>query len=200
MAAALYCRLSKEDLEKSGNESESIQNQKMLLVDYATANDFAIHKIYTDEDKSGFGDRPAFRQMIKDARAGFFNTIICKHQSRFTRDMELVEKYIHGHFVDWGIRFISITDHVDTDIRGNKKARQIHGLINEWYSEDLSENIRAVFRKKMQQGQFIGAFACYGYGGVIISAKQNRCHPSSVAFHLLSASYWPWPLQHNNSF
>jgi hypothetical protein len=52
---------------------------------------------------------------------------------------------------------------VDTNVKGNKKARQIYGLINEWYSEDLSENIRAVFRKKMEAGQFLGAFACYGY-------------------------------------
>ena len=163
--AAIYTRISKEDMDKShnGDDSESIQNQKLLLMDYAVSNNFLIHNIYVDEDMSGFSDRPSFKRMIEDAANGLFNTIICKSQSRFTRDMELVEKYIHGHFVEWGIRFISLTDNVDTDVKGNKKARQIYGLINEWYSEDLSENIKAVFRKKMEAGQFIGAFACYGY-------------------------------------
>lgn len=163
--AAIYCRLSKEDLDKSnrGDDSESIQNQKLLLIDHATKNDFLIYKVYVDEDLSGFSDRPSFKQMIKDGADGQFNIILCKHQSRFTRDMELVERYIHGYFVEWGIRFISLTDNVDTNIRGNKKARQINGLINEWYSEDLSENIRTVFKRKMEAGQFLGAFACYGY-------------------------------------
>lgn len=165
--AAIYCRLSKEDLDKlkkeEENESESIQNQKLLLMDYAVQNGFIIHKVYIDEDYSGFSERPDFKQMIKDAEIGLFNIILCKHQSRFTRDMELVEKYIHGLFIEWGIRFISLTDNIDTNIKGNKKARQINGLINEWYSEDLSENIRTVFKRKMQDGQFLGSFACYGY-------------------------------------
>jgi len=161
--AAIYCRLSKEDLDKLNEESESIQNQKLLLMDHAIQQGFRIHNVYVDEDYSGFSDRPQFKQMIADARRGQFNIVLCKHQSRFTRDMELVEKYIHGLFAERGIRFISLTDNVDTAVRGNKKARQINGLINEWYSEDLSENIRAVFRKKMQDGQYIGAFACYGY-------------------------------------
>jgi DNA invertase Pin-like site-specific DNA recombinase/ssDNA-binding Zn-finger/Zn-ribbon topoisomerase 1 len=108
-------------------------------------------------------DRPAFKRLIQDARAGYFQTIICKTQARFTRDMELVEKYIHGLFPILGIRFIGVVDNVDTSIRGNKKARQINGLINEWYCEDLSENIRSVFKTKMEKGQFLGAYASYGY-------------------------------------
>ena len=79
---AIYCRLSKEDLDKSnrGDDSESIQNQKLLLVDHATKNDFLIYKVYVDEDLSGFSDRPSFKQMIKDAADGQFNIILCKHQ------------------------------------------------------------------------------------------------------------------------
>jgi len=132
-------------------------------MDYAVNSGFLIYKVYVDEDLSGFSDRPGFKQMIMDASSGKFNIILCKSQSRFTRDMELVERYIHGYFVEWGIRFIGLTDNVDTNVKGNKKARQIYGLINEWYSEDLSNNIRTVFRKKMEDGQFLGAFASYGY-------------------------------------
>jgi hypothetical protein len=77
--------------------------------------------------------------------------------------MEMVEKYIHGKFVEWGIRFIGVVDGVDTNVKGNKKARQIRGLVDEWYLEDISDNIKSVFRKKMKDGQFLGAFAPYGY-------------------------------------
>lgn len=164
--AAIYCRLSKEDEDKinHGDDSASIQNQKMLLIDYASNHEFAIHGVYSDDDYSGLdSDRPDFKRLIKDAKNGCFNTIICKTQSRFTRDMELVEKYIHGLFPLIGVRFIGIVDNVDTDIKGNKKARQINGLINEWYCEDLSENIRSVYKAKMEKGQFLGAYAPYGY-------------------------------------
>ena len=49
-----------------------------------------------------------------------FDIILCKTQSRFTRELELVEKYIHGLFPIWGIRFISIVDNADTANKGNK--------------------------------------------------------------------------------
>ncbi len=164
--AAIYCRLSKEDVDKlrRGDDSESIQNQKMLLMDYAMKHNMMIYKIYSDDDYSGTDKgRPEWGKMLKDAENGEFNILICKTQSRFTREMEMVEKYLHGLFPQWGIRFIGVVDHVDTNMEGNKKARQINGLVNEWYLEDLSNNIKAVFRKKMEDGQFLGAFAPYGY-------------------------------------
>lgn len=164
--AALYCRLSKEyeHSTKEGEYSESIQNQKMILTDFALKNDFEIYKIYSDENYSGLDDnRPSFNAMIQDAQRGCFDTIICKTQSRFTRDMEYVEKYIHGLFSIMGIRFIGVVDNVDTNIKGNKKTRQINGLVNEWYCEDLSENIKSVYKNKMEQGQYLGAFPPYGY-------------------------------------
>lgn len=162
--AALYCRLSREDAEKHGDESESIQNQKAMLLDYAQSKGWEIHDVYCDEDYSGADKaRPAFNRLIAEAREGRFDIVLCKTQSRFTRDMELVEKYIHGLFPLWGIRFIAIVDNADTNIRGNKKARQINGLVSQWYLEDLSENIRAVFDMKRHSGQYIGSFPAYGY-------------------------------------
>ena len=165
MLAAIYCRLSKEDSgREDGTNSESIVNQRKLLTDYALKNDFGIYDYYTDEDRSGLDrERPEFLRLIEDAKIGRFSVVLCKTQSRFTRDMELVEKYIHGLFPLWGIRFISVVETYDTAVKGNKKARQISGLVNEWYCEDLSENIKAVLHKKMQDGEFIGSFACYGY-------------------------------------
>lgn len=163
---AIYCRLSDEDRFKqnANDESESIQNQKLLLTKYAVEKGWSIYKIYSDEDYSGLDkDRPEFNFMLQDAEAGKFNIILCKSQSRFTRDMELVEKYLHNQFLDWGIRFIGIVDNSDTLEKGNKKSRQINGLVNEWYCEDTSESIKAVFRAKAKSGKFIGSFATYGY-------------------------------------
>ncbi len=166
VSVAIYCRLSVEDKNKAkaGDESESIQNQKLLLEAYAKNQGWQIYKVYFDDDYSGMDrDRPAFQQMINDARKKLFHVILCKNQSRFSRDMEVVEKYINHRFLLWGIRFIGVVDGVDTALKGNKKSRQIYALTNEWMCEDTSENIRYVFNKKMQDGQFLGAFAPYGY-------------------------------------
>ena len=162
--AAIYCRLSVEDREKDGLESESIRNQKTLLLEYATRRGWVVYDIYADEDYSGLReDRPAFRRMLADAEAGRFSVILCKTQSRFTRNAVTAERYLHEKFPLWGIRFVTVVDGVDTAFSANKKARQINSLINEWYSEELSENIRAVFRKKMEEGKFLGNYAPYGY-------------------------------------
>jgi len=161
---AIYVRLSKEDDDKQQPESESIQNQKSLLTNYAVGHGWDVYAVYCDEDYSGADSlRPDFNRMLAAANQKKFQIILCKSQSRFTRDMELVEKYIHGLFPIWGIRFIAVADNADTEIKGNKKARQINGLVNEWYLEDLSENVRMVFDLKRREGQYIGGFPIYGY-------------------------------------
>lgn len=163
MKAAIYCRLSKEDENRVG-ESESIQNQKSMLIQYAIEKGLDIYQIYCDEDYSGVDrERPGFNAMLQAASEHKFDVVLAKTQSRFTRDMELVEKYLHGKFAEWGIRFIAVVDHVDTDDKANKKSRQINGLINEWYLEDLSNNVRSVLDHKRREGQYIASFALYGY-------------------------------------
>ena len=185
MKCAIYCRLSKED--GSEHESESIQNQKSLLLKYALDRDWEIYNIYSDEDYSGISDkRPAFAQLITDAENKRFDIVLCKTQSRFTRDMEQVEKYIHKLFPLWGIRFIAVTDNADTAVKGNKKARQIAGLVNEWYLEDLSENIRSVLDHKRKQGLFIGSFPLYGYAK---SKEKGRLVPDPEAAAVVQRIY-----------
>ena len=161
---AIYGRLSVEDHTKEGAESESIRNQRALLLKYAAEQGWDIYDIYEDEDYSGLrDDRPEFQRMLRDAENGCFSIILCKTQSRFTRNAVTAERYLHNVFPKWGIRFVTAVDRVDTAYYGNKKARQINSLVNEWYSEELSENIRAVFRKKMEEGKFLGNYAPYGY-------------------------------------
>ncbi|QSX06404.1 recombinase family protein [Sedimentibacter sp. zth1] len=163
---AIYVRLSDEDIVKKGDESESIINQKMMLTDYAVNLGWHIVQIYVDEDYSGVDtnrSRPSFEMLVKDAERGKFDTILCKSQSRFTRSLEVLEKYVHKKFPEWGIRFVTLVDKADSSDKANKKSRQINGLVNEWYVEDLSNDIKNVLRKKMENGQFIGSWAPYGY-------------------------------------
>lgn len=164
--AAIYCRLSEEDRNKQSetDDSGSIQNQKSMLLQYALTQGWEVYSIYSDDDYAGSDrNRPEFQRLLKDAEQRKFDIVLCKTQSRFTRELELVEKYIHGLFPIWGIRFVSIVDNADTANKGNKKSRQINGLVNEWYLEDMSENIRSVLTNRRQNGFHIGAFALYGY-------------------------------------
>ncbi len=166
MKAAIYTRLSEEDRNKLNptDDSNSIQNQKTMLIQYAMEQGWEVYDIYSDDDYTGSDRRrPQFNRLLDDAKARKFDIVLCKTQSRFTRELELVEKYIHGLFPLWGIRFVSIVDSADTANKGNKKSRQINGLVNEWYLEDMSDNIRSVLTNRRQNGFFIGAFAPYGY-------------------------------------
>lgn len=162
----IYIRLSDEDRVKRRDESESIINQKIFLTDYAIKQGWHIVDYYVDEDYSGADtnrSRPDFERLIKDAENKIFDVVLCKAQSRFTRDMEILERYVHNKFPEWGIRFISVVDNVDTNDKANKKSRQINGLVNEWYIEDLSNDIKQILNAKMEDGEVIASFAPYGY-------------------------------------
>ena len=166
MRAAIYCRLSDEDRDKlsAQDDSASIANQKAMLVKFADSSGWSIVDIYSDDDCSGADrQRPEFNRLLSDARAGKFDIVLCKSQSRFTREMELVERYIHGLFPELGIRFISLVDHADTEDAGNKRGRQISGLVNEWFLEELSDNIKAILTSRRRRGYHIGSSAPYGY-------------------------------------
>ncbi len=164
--AAIYCRLSDEDRNKKAktDESESIQNQKSILCEYCKNQSWEIVDIFCDEDMSGADrQRPEFNRMIAMCERGNIDVVVCKTQSRFSREIETVEHYIHGKFIEWGVRFVGVLDHADTNDIRNKKSRQINGLINEWYLEDLSENVKKTLRHKKENGIYTGAFAPYGY-------------------------------------
>ena len=167
LRVGIYLRLSNEDRDKVNKEddSESIKNQRNMLIDYVDRHsEFILVDEYCDEDLSGAGIyRPEFARLIKDCEEHKLDVVLCKSQSRFSRDMEFVEKYINNKFREWNIRFIGLSDNADTDISGNKKSRQINGLVNEWYLEDVSNNIRSAFNSKMKHGEFISPFAVYGY-------------------------------------
>ncbi|MFI3260680.1 MAG: recombinase family protein [bacterium] len=175
LKVGIYLRLSDEDKNKinKSDDSESIKNQRNLLVTEIKKHDnFVYVDEYCDEDLSGAGTfRPEFERLISDCKEGKLDIVMCKSQSRFSRDMEIIEKYLHNKFIEWGVRFISLSDNADTFNKGNKKSRQINGLVNEWFLEDVSNNIRTAFNAKMKNGEYISPFAPFGY---IVSKENNN--------------------------
>ena len=100
---AIYLRLSQEDKDKQNSldDSESIKNQRNMLLDYINKHsDLTLVDEYCDEDLSGAGTyRPEFERLIKDCENKKIDIVLCKSQSRFSRDMEIVEKKINNKFI-----------------------------------------------------------------------------------------------------
>ena len=101
MKVAIYCRLSEEDRDKKfeTDDSNSIQNQKTMLLQYAMEQGWELYNVYSDDDYTGSDRRrPEFNRLLKDAELHRFDIVLCKTQSRFTRELELVEE-VHPRFV-----------------------------------------------------------------------------------------------------
>ena len=163
---AIYCRLSQEDRNKKTKEddSESIKNQKIMLQEYANDQKWEIYGVFSDDDYTGTDrNRPAFNEVIKLAKEKKIDIILCKSQSRFARELEIVEKYINGLFLDWSIRFVSITDNIDTAKEGTTLVRQMNGIIDEQYLGNLSVSIKSALKTKREHGEHTGGLALYGY-------------------------------------
>lgn len=163
--AVMYLRLSKEDGEKV--ESNSISNQREMINAYARKNQFTIVGEYVDDGYSGATfDRPNFKEMIKDAYDKKFDTIIVKDLSRFGRDYIEAGKFIQRIFPENGIRFISVNDNYDSksaDMNDTHLILPIKNFINDSYCRDISNKVKSSQKIKREKGDFISAFAPYGY-------------------------------------
>lgn len=161
----LYIRLSQEDGDlEDGDVSGSIKNQLQFLLDECEKKGWVVVGIFCEEDISGVDDnRPEWLKSIRFAEVGNTEIVLCKSQSRFTRSMEMVEKYLHKCFPEWNVRFLGLVDNSDTSVVENKKSRQINGLVNEWFVEDTSKNTRETLNNMKRNGLFTGSFAPYGF-------------------------------------
>ena len=162
---AIYCRLSIEDKDKLDSDtSQSIINQKNMLRDYCRERDWEIYDIYVDDGYSGIDrSRPEFNRLLRDCEAGHIDIVLCKDQSRFSRDTVVIEQLINDKFLEWGIRFIGVADNADSDSESYSTMRLFTSAYNEMYVKDISAKIRRTLAYKREQGQFIGSFAPYGY-------------------------------------
>lgn len=160
---AEYIRLSREDGDKA--ESDSIKNQKKLITDFIKdKKDFILYDTYIDDGFSGTNfNRPSFKRMISDIEAKKVNCVIVKDLSRFGRDYIDTGKYLERYFPDNNIRFIAITDNIDSIKQTYDMLLPIKNIFNEQYARDISKKVHASMSTKQKAGEFIGAFAPYGY-------------------------------------
>ena len=161
----MYLRLSKEDAEAV--ESNSISNQRELIKSYIKGKDIELIGEYVDDGYSGANfKRPGFNRMIDDAYEKKFDTVIVKDLSRFGRDYIGAGRYIQRIFPQIGVRFISVNDNYDSkhaDMSDTHLILPIKNFINDSYSRDISSKVKSSQRVKRMNGEYIGAFAPYGY-------------------------------------
>ena len=163
---ALYIRLSREDGDK--DESDSIVNQRALLTAYAAERpELRVEDICVDDGFSGSNfERPAFRRMFSEITAGRIRCVVVKDLSRFGRNYIEAGRYLEQVFPAMGVRFISVNDRIDSyadPASANGLILPFRNLINDEYCRDISAKVRSALDIKRRQGQFIGAFAPYGY-------------------------------------
>ena len=163
--ACIYTRLSKDDGDKP--ESDSIGNQKALIREFVKNHpEIQVVSEKADDGYSGVNfERPGFKEMMEEIRTGQVDCVIVKDLSRFGRNYIEAGNYIERVFPFIGVRFIAINDSYDSTDRNQSDSLIIpfKNLINDSYCRDLSVKIRSHLAIKRKKGEFIGAFACYGY-------------------------------------
>ena len=161
----IYIRLSKEDEEKEKySESESVQNQRTLLMQYIKENKFNFVAEYVDDGVSGTSfDRPAFNKMIDDIEQGKINMVITKDLSRLGRNYVQSGYYTETYFPEHNVRYIAILDNIDTALdSANNDIAPFKSILNEMYAKDTSKKINSVLQSKRNNGEYLGT-APYGY-------------------------------------
>ena len=157
----LYARLSQDD--GSQGDSNSIQNQRMMLEKYAKDNGFENVKFLYDDGYSGTNfQRPAFQEMLALVENGEVGTIIVKDMSRFGREYLMVGQYTELIFPSYGVRFIAMNDGVDS-LYGDNEFTPFKNIINEWYSRDCSKKGKAAAKIKAESGARVGSRPPFGY-------------------------------------
>lgn len=163
--AVSYARLSKDDGSK--RESDSISNQRKLIREYAATHDdvVIVKEVYDDGYTGTNYDRPGFRAVMDAIESGEANCVIVKDLSRLGREYIETGKYLEMIFPDKGVRFIAINDNVDSadHSQSDDILIPVKNLMNESYCSELSKKLRAQFHLQRRNGEFLGAFASYGY-------------------------------------
>ena len=160
--AGLYRRLSKDD----GNsvESMSIWSQKVMLKQFAESNSIAIYDYYVDDGYSGTNfERPSFKKMITDIENGKINCVITKDLSRLGRNYLQSGAYIEMYFPQKNIRYIAITDGIDTLNSNQNDIMPFKNILNEMYAKDTSKKVKSAIQSRMREGTYIGSKAPFGY-------------------------------------
>ena len=159
----MYIRLSREDGDKQ--ESESISNQRNILQRYVKENNLTLVKEYIDDGISGTTfNRPGFNEMLQDIENKNINMVITKDLSRLGRDYIKTGFYIEEYFPKNNVRYIAITDGIDTYLDSNNNdITPFKAIMNDMYAKDISKKIRGVYKEKQKLGEYLCSTTAYGY-------------------------------------
>ena len=159
---ALYERLSRDD-EQAG-ESNSIQNQKKYLEEYARQHGLRNIRHFYDDGYSGTNfNRPGFAALLEEIEAGRVETLVVKDLSRFGRNYLQVGYYTEILFPKKGVRFIAVNNNVDSATPQDNDFTPFLNIMNEWYAKDTSNKIKAIFKSRMKDGMRCSGSIPYGY-------------------------------------
>jgi len=165
-----YIRLSKEDLNRGKDESNSVINQRKLLDDYYQQHmdEFEIvQEPYVDDGKTGTDtNREGFQKLLSDIYAKRVNCVIVKDLSRLSRNYTEAGSLIENLFVQMNVRFISLAEGIDSYKNPDSISNilvPITNVMNDQYCYQTSKKIRQVFDYKKRNGEFIAPFAPHGY-------------------------------------
>lgn len=159
---ALYERLSRDD-ELAG-ESNSISNQKSLLLSYATQHGFSNCVHYTDDGWSGGNfDRPAWKQLVGDIEEGKVAAVLVKDMSRLGREYLQTGYYTEVFFRQHNIRFIAIANNIGSEDQNSNEFTPFLNIMNEWYLRDQSRKTRTAFQQKGRSGKPVTNAPIYGF-------------------------------------
>ena len=167
---AEYIRLSKEDLNRGKDDSNSVINQKKLLDDYYRQHmeEFeSVEEPYVDDGYTGTDtNREGFQKLLADIYAKKINCVIVKDLSRLSRNYTDAGSLIENLFVQMNVRFISLAEGIDSFLNPDSVSNlivPITNVMNDNFCYQTSKKIRQVFDYKRRKGEFIGGFAAYGY-------------------------------------
>ena len=178
---ALYCRLSQEDMQ--AGESESIQNQKLILQRYADEHFFLNTRFFVDDGFSGVSfEREGLQAMLREVEAGNVATVITKDLSRLGRNYLKTGELIEIVFPEYEVRYIAINDGVDT-AREDNEFTPLRNWFNEFYARDTSKKIRAVKQAKAQRGERVNGEVPYGY--LLDPNDRNHLIPDPETAHVV---------------
>ncbi len=159
---ALYCRLSQEDMR--AGESLSIENQRLMLKDYADKNGFRNCQYYVDDGYSGTDNtRPEYVHMLDDVQNGLVGTVIVKDQSRLGRDHLETDRLMELVFPAYDVRFIAVSDNYDSMKNENDMMFPMRNVLNDYFAREASIKTKTAKKAKAKAGQYIGSKPPFGY-------------------------------------
>ena len=160
---AIYIRLSREDGDDL--ESESVTNQKSLLISYLKSKNLNPVDFYVDDGYTGTNfERPGFKRLLIDIENKKINMIITKDLSRLGRDHVMTGYYIETYFPEKSVRYIAINDDIDTFYETSGSDMMPFKLsMNDMYAKDISKKVRSNLLQMKKDGKFCGSTPPYGY-------------------------------------